>query len=275
MQTVRELWEEVLPDLVVSIPFSLERCTKVVFRVGSHSHGTYISPEDDSGIDDVDLMVVCVPPPEFKLGLRTWEHAEFKHSKWDVVFYDWQKWLIMVRKSNPNVVGTLWLEDEDIYIPNNGNANSIFDLMRNRRCLLSKQMYPAFVGYAKGQFYKMTHLAHQGYMGEKRKRLVEKYGYDVKNAAHMIRLLRMACEVFEYGRLQVKRTFDAEELIEIKTGKWSLDQVIEESQKLLTRAEGALSHTTVREFPDDLFIQKMMVQGYQENWEPLWWEGVV
>jgi hypothetical protein len=48
-------------------------------------------------------------------------------------------------------------------------------------------------------------------MGEKRKAMVRKYQYDVKNAAHLIRLLRMGAEFIESGNLQVYRTTDAEE----------------------------------------------------------------
>lgn len=263
MNNLRDLWEEALPDLELSVPFDLRTATKAVFRVGSHSHGTYIPPEHKFGVDDVDLMVIVCPPPQFKLGLKAWEHGEFKHGKWDIVLYDWQKWLQMIRKSNPNVVGCLWLEQEDIYLPTGSAA--MYHLFDSRHSFLTKQMEPAFVGYAKGQLYKMTHHAHQGYMGDKRKRLVEEFGYDVKNAAHMIRLLRMACEAFETGKLLVRRP-DAAELIEIKSGRWSLEQVKEESDRLFARVEGALAASTLREFPNDAVLQSFMLQGYRETW---------
>lgn len=258
------LWNEARPDLQLSVPFNLDAAAKVIFRVGSHSHGTYIPPEVAYGVDDIDLMVICVPPPEFKLGLKNWEHAEYKHGKWDVVFYDWQKWLNMIRKSNPNVVGTLWLESEDILVPNDFKP---FEILRQARGQsLSKHMYKAFVGYAQGQLYKMTHHAHQGYMGEKRKRLVEQFGYDVKNAAHLVRLLRMACEAFETGELVVRRP-DAADLIEIKWGKWSQERVQDEAARLFARAEEALAKTTLPEHPNDWLLQQMMVKGYQASWE--------
>jgi hypothetical protein len=44
-----------------------------------------------------------------------------------------------------------------------------------------------------------------GYMGEKRKELVLEHGYDSKNAAHCVRLLRMAKEIFETGGMTVYR----------------------------------------------------------------------
>ena len=264
MESVHELWNRVKADVQMTVPFDLDAATQVVFRVGSHSHGTYVPPEDPNGVDDVDLMVVVVPPPEFKLGLKSWEHGTYKHGKWDVVLYDWQKYLHMVSKSNPNVLGTLWLEGDDVC-----RFSEAFTVLQGwRHEFLSRRMYPAFVGYARGQLYKMTHHAHQGYMGDKRKQLVEKFGYDVKNAAHLIRLLRMACEAFELGTLFVRRP-DAAEIIGIKQGLWSLERVQKEAENLFTRVDHAVKNGKVREVPNELLLQTLMVTAYKENW---WWD---
>lgn len=263
--TLEEMWNESLPDLQLSIPFDLAKHTVAVFRVGSHSHGTYIPPEDKFGVDDVDLMVICVPPVEMVLGMKRWEHGQYKHGKLDVVFYDWSKWLHLLHKSNPNVVGTLWLENEDMFFPQ-GLTWSLQELYHKRGTIISQEMYPAFVGYARGQMHKMTHFVHQGYMGAKRKELVEEYGYDVKNAAHMIRLLRMACETLETGKLNVRRTHDAEFLKEIKQGKHSLAFVMAEATSLLERATLALSQTAINKYPDDALLQRGMIDGYLEQW---------
>src|ERR1043165_9239253 len=58
-----------------------------------------------------------------------------------------------------------------------------------------------------------------GYMGSKRRELVRRIGYDAKNAAHLIRLLRMGIEFLVEGELHVARA-DAENLLEIKRGEW-------------------------------------------------------
>ena len=83
-------------------------------------------------------------------------------------------------------------------------------------------------------FRKLHRKFFSGYMGEKRKALVREFSYDVKNAAHLIRLLRMGIEFLETGVLQVLRP-DAEELITIKQGKWTLEQVKEEAERLFAR----------------------------------------
>lgn len=86
-------------------------------------------------------------------------------------------------------------------------------------------------------FRKLHKQFFSGYMGEKRKALVREFSYDVKNAAHLIRLLRMGIEFLETGVLRVLRP-DAEELISIKQGKWTLEQVKDEAERLFARFKG-------------------------------------
>ena len=89
----------------------------------------------------------------------------------------------------------------------------------------------------------------QGYMGEKRKKLIAKFGYDTKNAAHLIRLLNMGIEALDEGTIHVARTHDREMLLDIKTGKWPLQDVKARAEDLFVIAEDAHNRSTVREEP--------------------------
>ena len=53
-----------------------------------------------------------------------------------------------------------------------------------------------------------------------------KYHYDCKHAYHLVRLTRMAREILTTGRVIVKRP-DREELLHIRNGGWTYDQLIE------------------------------------------------
>lgn len=256
-------WSEMKDLVQMKVPFDLDKATAAIFRVGSHSHGTYVPPEDPNGVDDHDYMLIVIPPPNIKLGMKDFDSATYQHGKLDVVIYEWSKWLRLLEKSNPNVIGNLWSHPEDFYFPR--SIAPIYSLFLGKDKLLSKKLYPAFIGYARSQLHKMTHHAHMGYMGEKRKTLVEKYGYDTKNAAHLIRLMRMAKEALETGVMNVRRP-DAAEIIEIKQGKWTLRQVIEESDRLFAASEGALKETKLADFPDSTLLQKVMVDGYLQWW---------
>lgn len=68
-----------------------------------------------------------------------------------------------------------------------------------------------------------------------RSQLEKKYGFDSKFASHVVRLLRMAEEVLTTGELLVKRP-DAEELLAIRNGAWTYEQMIkfyEEKEKYI------------------------------------------
>ena len=282
--------------------FPLEPHLIVLALMGSHSHGTYIPPEEPEAIDDVDLMGFVVPPLPYHIGLPRWEHWRLQADELDVVIYSLEKAVRLLLKSNPNIVGLLWLRQNE-YV----HRHEVFDLLQSQRAIFSSQAAAdSFAGYAHDQlkemqafdldrmseyealtkeirargplaevleadrakiehiarhwslsietlnrFRKLHHEHFSGYMGEKRKAMVRKYQYDVKNAAHLVRLLRMGIEFLETGQLQVFRTSDAEELKRIKRGGWTLDQVKEQAEQLFGRIEEARTRSPLPPRPDE------------------------
>lgn len=204
---------------------------------GSIAHGMYVPPEKPTSIDDKDLMGVCCPGLPVYFGLNGFEQQEIKFHEWDSVVYEARKFIRLLVGQNPNVMSLLWNEPK--YFLTIEPAGQM--LLDNRNVFVSRKAYHSFSGYAYAQFKKMTHLAFHGYMGDKRKQLVEKFGYDTKNAAHLIRLLRMGIEFLNDGILYVDRgrAGDAPMLLSIKRGEWTLDRVKEEAERLFKRAEEA------------------------------------
>lgn len=202
--------------------------------MGSISQGTQIPSTNPDCIDDVDMMGVSIAPESVYMGLGKFEQKETKYKEFDVVVYEIKKFFSLLLKQNPNVLGLLWLQHQN-YIYKSPDGQSIID---NRHLFISKEAYHSFSGYAHGQLHRMEHLACKGYMGQKRKQLVEKFGYDCKNAAHLIRLLRMGIEFLTDGELRVFRQ-DAVELKEIKSGQWSLNKVKKEADELFVLAREA------------------------------------
>lgn len=62
------------------------------------------------------------------------------------------------------------------------------------------------------------------------------FGFDGKHGLHLIRLLRMCVEVLSTGKVIVKRP-DREELLAIRRGGWTYDQLVSEAESLDARAE--------------------------------------
>ncbi len=98
-----------------------------------------------------------------------------------------------------------------------------------------------------------------GYMGAKRKALVDKHGFDPKNASHTIRLLRMGAEFLRDGELRVWRE-DAEELLEIKRGEWPLERIEAEAERLFKAAEEEHARSKLPEKPDRQSAEKLLVE---------------
>jgi len=291
--------------------FPLEPHLVVLGLMGSHSHGTYIPPEDPNAVDDIDLMGFVVPPADYHLGLPRWQHWTLQIEELDVVLYSLEKAFRLLLKSNPNIVGLLWLRPNEYLF-----RSRVFDrLVANREIFSSQCAADAFAGYAYDQlkrmeafdlermdeyealtatikrqgavvevleadgaklrylasrwdmpyetlarFRKLHHSHFSGYMGEKRKAMVRKYQYDVKNAAHLIRLLRMGAEFLETGQLNVYRTADADELKIVKRGGWTLEQVKAEAERLFAGIDAARARSPLKERPDEAAAHTLLME---------------
>lgn len=228
---------------------------------GSIAHGMYRNPEDHAeAIDDKDLLGVCVASIDAYWGFAHFEQRELAVREWDSVVYEVRKFIRLLAQGNPNVLSLLWLEPHH-YLVRHPLGNR---LIESRDIFATRRVYSAFTGYAYGQLKRMTHRTFNGYMGAKRKALVEKHGYDTKNAAHLIRLLRMGIEFLKDGVLYVHRP-DASQLMEIKLGHWTLDHVKAEADHLFKRAEAAYDACTLPREPDRAALGNLAV-GILHDW---------
>jgi len=241
--------------------FNLRSHLVLAARRGSEAHGTYIPPEDATGVDDRDVLGIVVSPLDHYMGVRNdWSKAEAQSIKgpWDVVLYDARKYVRLLMAQNPNILMSLWCEPEDyLYISEFGRA-----LLGMREHFKGRHAFhDACVGYARGQLYKMTHGSlGTGYMGEKRKALVEQFGYDCKNAAHLLRLLYMGAEFHKEGVLHVRRTWDRERLIDIKRGKHTLQEVSKMAEDAFREANAAYAESVLPEKVDTDLINKVFTE---------------
>jgi predicted nucleotidyltransferase len=238
---------------------------------GSIAHGMYEPSDQPNSIDDKDTMAFCVPSIEHYYGLSEYGSRgtrEIKHGEWDIVIYEARKAIRLLQGGNPNVLSMLWLE-RNYYIEIRPEGQHLLD---NRDLFVGRHVYKPFVGYATQQLYKMEHGAYKGYMGDKRKALVERHGYDTKNAAHLIRLLRMGIEFLRDGELNVMR-HDAVELLAIKHGEWTLDRVKAEADRLFKRAEDVYDRSTLPVGPDRAKVEKLCVEIVDYAMDPMGLRG--
>jgi predicted nucleotidyltransferase len=131
---------------------------------------------------------------------------------YDMTIYSIVKFFRLLMENNPNIIDSLYVPDNCILY-----STSIADHIRaNRKLFLHKGCWGKFKGYAYGQMHKLRIKKPEG----KRKALVDEFGYDVKFAYHVVRLLN------EVEQLLVEETLDltknAEQLKAIRRGEWSL-----------------------------------------------------
>lgn len=246
-------------------PFDIvDRLVLLAWR-GSSAHGTYIPPEDPNSIDDKDLVGVIIPPPRFSLGLSQWDHTASIKGVWDIELHSYQKYVRLLCKQNPNVLSTIWQNPDWAWIYCTDAGRALYE--ERMRFQNRKVAFDAFCGYAQGQLKKMVQFEKQGYMGQKRAQLVSKFGFDTKNASHMIRLLRMGGEYLRDLKITVDRTgIDADELKEIKTGKWPLARVREEGRRLEDECRKAFDQSTMAEEIDREAIDRLLVDVQLAAW---------
>lgn len=253
--------KEVLwPDM----PFDFLKHAILIGKRGSEAHGTYVPPilengqSNAHGIDDRDIMGICIPPIDYYFGIKLWEGKDAIKECWDVVLYSFRKFIGLLCEQNPNVLSLLWLREED-YLHASPEGRG---LIGHRNLFRSKhRAFKSFVGYANGQLHRMTSFGqYKGYMGEKRKLLVDKYGYDCKNAAHLIRLLKMGIEFLNTGVLNVYRAEDREILIDIKLGRWPLQEVKNYAEKLFAETNKAADNSPLPEHVDLEAINELSIE---------------
>lgn len=214
--------------------------------MGSHSVGT-------NGPDsDWDLMQVVLAPVEHYLGLDLWGQqgtrevvTENPDGRTELVQYELRKFLRLCAGFNPNVIPLLYLEAWETMTP------AGYYIKRERHLFNSKKAVYAFAGYAHGQLKKMqSPEAPSGQLGAKRKALREKYGYDTKYAYHAVRLCRMLHEFLHLDTMRINRVgLDAEELMFIREGGWTLERVVKHVEYMIKECELSLPH--VSNLPDE------------------------
>lgn len=248
MKNIPDIPKEVLVDNLILLGYR-----------GSIAHNMYIPNTDPNSIDDIDIMGVFLAPENFYIGIsqlksKNPQTIEIKKEidgvLWDCVYYELQHFVKMLLKGNPNVLGMLWLKKNHYLMVKDMGAK----LLEIRDAFVTRNVYHSFVGFASDQLKKMEHHQTKGYMGEKRKRLVEKYGYDIKNAAHAIRLLTMGVEFLEDGYLTVYRDprkhAGDKYLMDIKRGEWALETVKDEAIKLFEISKQAFEASKLPDKPD-------------------------
>jgi len=97
-----------------------------------------------------------------------------------------------------------------------------------------------------------------------RSELVLKHGYDTKFASHLIRLLQEGLMLLEHGELMFPLP-TSELLLEIKHGKWEIQQVLELADKLEAKMDQVVENTTLPSKPNFKAVEEVCIN-IMQSW---------
>lgn len=199
----------------------------VIYRciVGSTAYG--LNREES----DVDRRGIYLPPADLQWSLygvpEQLENEEAQECYWEL-----QKFLGLALKANPNIL-------ECLFTPLVEYATEIADAILERRSIfLSKLVFQTYNGYVISQFKKLEQdLRATG---------------DIrwKHAMHLIRLLLQGVSVLQQGHVPVHIAEHRSDLLAIRDGLRSWDEVNRWRLDLHREFESAFLHTALPDVPD-------------------------
>lgn len=98
----------------------------------------------------------------------------------------------------------------------------------------------------------------------------EKYGFDGKHGLHLVRLTRMCLEILETGKVIVWRP-DAEELLDIRYGKWSYEHLEDYFEKMEVKIKLAFDKSKLRNSPDRKKIDQLCIRLIEKSLSKYSW----
>lgn len=206
---------------------------------GSHAYGTN-TPDSD-----LDLRGFCIPPKEYFLGYNN-KFEQFQHvdENLDVVIYDIRKFFKLAADCNPNIIEVLFTDPKDHVVV----TQVAKKVLKHRELFLSSKAFYTFGGFAFQQLQKI------------KKTHAESGVYDFKDAMHLVRLMRVGKELLETGEVHVKRVHDREELLAIRQGKWTYDEVIHWASMANNELLDLAAKTKLPKVADHDKLEKLLVE---------------
>jgi uncharacterized protein len=187
-----------------------------------------------SDSSDEDIYGFCIPKkdmifPHLKgeiqgFGRQTprfevWQqhHIEDKDARkeYDFAIYSIVKYFQLCMECNPNMIDSLFTPRRCII-----HTTQVGEMVReNRNLFIHKGAWIKFKNYAYSQMHKMDIKDPKG----ERKEMIDKYGFDLKFAYHVVRLLGEVEMLLMEGTLDLER--NREQLKAIRRGEWTIDQI--------------------------------------------------
>jgi predicted nucleotidyltransferase len=191
-----------------------------------------------SDTSDCDVYGFCMPPKDvvfphlsgyvhgFSTQVPSFDQYQQHHilekdtrKEWDLQIYSIIKYFRLCMDCNPNMIDSLFTESNMVM-----TRTKIAQMVRDKRkVFLSKKAWHRFRGYAHSQLAKLK--VKDPDPSSRRYDMVKQYGYDVKFAYHVVRLIDEVEQILEHQDIDLMR--DRERLKAIRRGEWKLEDLQE------------------------------------------------
>lgn len=204
---------------------------------------------------DMDQRGVALWPFDMLTGIVPGNETFTSHAPVDVVVHTLGKVVRLALAANPNIWEILFCRDDDVLMQTAVGR----DLRQYRAWFLSRRAAQSYAGYAAVQLDHMrNHNSDHGARAER----FHRYGYDTKNAMHLIRLLRMAREVLADGVVHVYRS-DREELLAIRHGTYTVAEIQTMARDLNASCQALVPHSSLPPEPDTESVTAWLLSIYR------------
>jgi predicted nucleotidyltransferase len=231
--------------------------------VGSTAHGL-----SNPGTDDRDEMAVCVEPPEYLLGLRTFEHyvertqpegSPSGPGDLDLVVYGLRKYCRLALKGSPTTLLLLFARD-DLVLERTSLGE---ELQSHAPAVVSRRTGLAFLGYLDAQRRSLLGERH----APRNRELSQRHGYDTKYAMHALRIAIQGQELLRERTITLPVAAPhRERLMEVRRGELPLDSVLAMLASETEALEALTSDPRLPEEPDHERFDRFLVRAYRESW---------
>jgi hypothetical protein len=162
---------------------------------------------------------------------------------------------------NPNMIDSLFTPEWAVQ-----HSTQVGNILRdNRKKFLHQGVCDKFKGYAYSQVHKMQ--TKEAQPGTKRAALREKFGFDVKFAYHVVRLLNEAEQILLEGDLDLQR--NREQLKSIRRGEWTMQQILDYFEQKRVDLEGIRARSSLPPAPDEDTIRDLLLQCLEAHYGSL------
>lgn len=250
---------------VIHPPRWLVDQTQYLTVMGSVSYGV------SGDTSDVDVYGFCVPPKDvvfphlsgeihgFGTQIQRFEQWQQNHvmppdgreTSYDFQVFGIVRYFQLCMECNPNMIDSMFTPRRCVM-----HSTQVGEIVReNRKMFLHKGAWHKFRGYAYSQMHKIKGKIHS--TNPARADTIEKFGYDVKFAYHVVRLLDEIEQIMVEQDLDLER--NREQLKSIRRGEWTLEQIERHFEAKERALENTYATSSLRHKPDEASIRTILM----------------